>query len=192
VPPLALASVVIGIGAKLTGAAYERWVSRVLNAPYTPELFPPTVIDAAVAMSIVRTSPVFKQAFSDEIQTGNLQIILAVVRQALSDNAASEFWRREDIASRFNNIQELEHGLDEVQRAAMTEEVLKDVDPQQATKIGGVPQVLAAVDKLNADKQAQHDLDAMMLVMDQLKRDGKALEPVFAEAIGSISGEERK
>jgi len=39
---------------------------------------------------------------------------------------------------------------------------------------------------------AQSDLNAMMLVIDQLKREGKAVEPVFAEAIASISGEERK
>ena len=62
VPPLAIASIVIAVGSKLAGAAYNRWVARVLAAPYTPELFPPTVIDSAVAISIAQSSPIFSQA----------------------------------------------------------------------------------------------------------------------------------
>lgn len=65
--PLAIAGIVAIVGARLAGSAYDRWVARVLNAPYTPELFPPTVIDAAVAMSILRASPVFAKAFASEI-----------------------------------------------------------------------------------------------------------------------------
>jgi hypothetical protein len=190
VPPLAIAGVVVAVGAKLAGAAYDRWVARVLNAPYTPELFPPTVIDASVAMSMVRSSPVFRRAFADEMQQGNLQFIRQLVHEALSEDADDILWAREEVASRFEDKVELERGLDEIQRAAMTAEVSKDVDPELVANVGGMDKFLAAVDKLNTDEAAQRDLDTIVLMADELKRQGQAVEPMFEEAMASLAPEE--
>jgi hypothetical protein len=190
IPPLAIAGVVVAVGSRLAGAAYDRWVARVLNAPYTPELFPPTVIDASVAMSMVRSAPIFCRAFADDMQQGNLPFVRQLVHESLRDDADNILWAREDVASRFADKAELEQGLNELQRAAMTEEVLKDVDPDLVAHAGGLDKFLAAVDKLNADEAAQRDLDTIVLMADELRRQGQAMEPMFAEAMASLTTEE--
>ena len=85
VPPLALAVTVATVAARLSGAAYERWVARVLDAPYTPVLFPPTVIDANTGFILLRKSPRFAAAFAPEIQQGDRAFILDFVQMALGE-----------------------------------------------------------------------------------------------------------
>jgi hypothetical protein len=191
VPPLAIVSVIVAVGSRMAGAAYERWVSRVLNAPYTPELFPAAVIDASVARSIIRGSPIFREAFAKELEVGERDFIRTLVNQALSDDAINKLWARDDVARRFKDRETLQRGLEEFQRAAMTEEVLKDIDPKLTEEAGGVNSFLTAIDKLNANPQAQRDLDAIVLMTNQLKREGKVFEPAFKEAIASIREEQK-
>jgi hypothetical protein len=74
----------------------------------------------------------------------------------------------------------------------MTEEVLKDIDPKLTEEAGGVNSFLTAVDKLNANPQAQRDLDAIVLMANQLKCEGKAIEPPFKDAIASIREEQNR
>jgi hypothetical protein len=185
-PPLAIATIVIGIGSKLAGAAYQRWVARVLAAPYTPELFPPTVIDSAVAMSIARSSPIFSRAFDKEIKAGNLEYIRNLVRQALSDTADKSFWSKPDIANRFTDLAELDEGIKQIQLAAMTEEVLKDIDPAEMEPVGGTDQFMEAIDKINANENAQKDLDSLVLMMNELKKENQPVQQIFSEALDSV------
>lgn len=42
---------------------FERWKARVLDRPYTTNLFPPGPVDAAVALSALEASPIFAAAF---------------------------------------------------------------------------------------------------------------------------------
>jgi hypothetical protein len=186
VPPLAIAGVVVAIGSKLAGAAYDRWIARVLNAPYTPELFPPTVIDGSVAMGIARVSPIFSRAFASEIQAGNLSKIRTVIRDTLTDNPIDALWAQVDIATRFADQDELERGIAEVQRAAMTEEILKDMDPSEVAPVGGVDRFVAAIDRINGDQNAQRDMDALVLMMGELKKQNQPVTTVFQEAMESL------
>ena len=186
VPALAIVAVVITIGARLTGAAYARWKSRVLDAPYTPELFPATVIDAAVAISIVRRAPVFTEAFATELQDGNRKYLRDLVRDALRDDARAALWARDDVAGRFEDLQQLEVGIEQVQRAAMTGEVLKDVAPEWVAPAGGSSQLFAAIDSINGDEDAQRDLDTIVLMASRLAGEGQPVERIFKDAIEEV------
>ena len=42
---------------------FERWRARILDRPYTANLFPPGPVDGAVALSALEASPVFARAF---------------------------------------------------------------------------------------------------------------------------------
>jgi hypothetical protein len=174
----------------LAGAAYSRWLARILTAPYTPELFPPTIIDAPVAMSIIRSSSIFSTAFANEIREGDLRTVRDVVRQALTDIPGETLWQQPEIAARFTDQDELDRGINELQRAAMTEEVAKDIQPGELQTVGDLPQFMQAIDLINADKDAQRDLDELVLMMDGLKKQGLAVESVFKDALDSMQPEQ--
>ncbi|WP_043358701.1 hypothetical protein [Belnapia sp. F-4-1] len=42
---------------------FERWKARILDRPYTANLFPPGPVDGAVALSALEASPIFARAF---------------------------------------------------------------------------------------------------------------------------------
>ncbi|CAA9269251.1 MAG: hypothetical protein AVDCRST_MAG27-3002 [uncultured Craurococcus sp.] len=42
---------------------FERWKARILDRPYTANLFPPGPVDGAVALSALEASPLFARAF---------------------------------------------------------------------------------------------------------------------------------
>lgn len=185
-PPLAIASAVVGIGSKLAGAAYDRWVARVLHAPYTPELFPPSVVDANTAISLVLQSPILRDAFAAELDRGDRRFFGELLELALSEERSEELWSR--FAGRFEDRAAFEQGLAEFQRAALTTELVKDVEPAWTREIGGVDPLLSAIDQLNADPAARGDLDAMVLIADALKREGKAPDQLFEAARRQVEG----
>jgi hypothetical protein len=57
----------IGLGALQAigrgGEHFERWKARILDRPYTTNLFPPGPVDGAVALSALEASPLFAHAF---------------------------------------------------------------------------------------------------------------------------------
>lgn len=191
VPPVAIAGVIVAVGSRLAGVAYDRWVARVLNAPYTPELFPPSVIDGAVAMSVIRSAPRFRQAFKAEIERGDLAFVVELVRGALREDADMVLWERDDVASRFQDQEAFDQALSELQRAAMGVEVSKDLDPAVVAPAGGLDRLLRAMDQINGDPEAQADLDALVLAVDELKRQGEVPEPVFKAALEGLEGGSR-
>jgi hypothetical protein len=180
VPPLAVATAVVGIGARLAGAAYERWVARVLHAPYSPELFSPGTIDANTGLSLLLRCPTFARVFATEFAAGDRAFARRLVERALSEEDAAELWREH--AARFADREEFERGLDEFQRAAIEQEVLGAVPEDSADDAGGVKELLAAVDRLHGDEAARRDLDAIVLMANELKREGHSPEAAFHEA----------
>ncbi len=190
VPAIGLATVVIGVGAKLAGASYDRWRARVLNAPYTPELFPPEVIDASMARSILARGKVLRRVFAPEIRQGNLKVIGAMVPVFLAEGGEDTLWARDDIASRFVDRTEYDEAVDEFHRLAMGEEVARDVDPTLLEPAGGLDKVLTDLDRVNADSDAQASLDQLMLMVSALKRDGRDVDAEFKQALETLQAGE--
>ena len=186
VPPLSLAISVATIAARLSGAAYERWIARVLDAPYTPALFPPTVIDANTGLVLLRKSPQLATAFADEIQQGNRAFVLEFVQTALSEVGSEAI--RDKYVGRFATLQEIDEALNQFQQAAIELEVSKDITHEMASDVGGVEPLMRALDRINANPEARADMDALMLMVDKLRQAGQPVEQLMREALQEVEG----
>jgi hypothetical protein len=185
-PPLALAISVATIAARLSGAAYDRWMARVLDAPYTPALFPPSAIDANTGFVLLRKSPRFAAAFAQEIQRGDRAFVLEFVQMALSE-AGSEAIRAK-YPDRFATLQEIDEALNQFQQAAIELEVSKDITNEMAADVGGVEPLMRALDRINANPEARADMDALMLGVDKLRQANQPVEKLVHEARQEVEG----
>lgn len=186
VPPLAIAVAVATVAARLTGAAYERWMARVLAAPYTPALFPPTVIDANTGFVLLRKSPRFAEAFAEEIRQGNRQFIAEFVAIALSE-AGSEAIQRK-YPGRFASLQEVDEALQQFQQAAIELEVSKDITPEMTAEAGGTEALMRGIDRINGSPDARADLDALVLAIDKLRQADQPVEKIVRDARAEVEG----
>jgi hypothetical protein len=186
VPPLALAVSVATIAARLSGAAYERWIARVLDAPYTPALFPPTVIDANTGLVLLRQSPRLAAAFASEIQQGNRAFVLELVQTALSEAGSEAI--RDKYPERFATLQDIDEALNQFQQIAIELEVSKDITNEMAGDMGGVEPLMRAIDRINANPEARADMDALMLMVDKLQKAGQPVEKLVRDAQQELEG----
>ena len=179
-PPLALAVSVATIAARLSGAAYERWIARVMNAPYTPALFPPTAIDAYTGLVLLRKSSRLASAFAPEIQQGDRAFVLEFVQMALSEGGSEAI--RDKYSGRFATLQDIDEALDQFQQAAIELEVSKDITNEMAADVGGVEPLMRAIDRINTNPEARADMDALMLMIDKLQKTNQPVEKLVREA----------
>jgi hypothetical protein len=186
VPPLALAVSVATVAARLTGAAYERWIARVLDAPYTPALFPPSAIDANTGLILLRKSPRFAAAFAPEMQQGDRAFVLDFVQTALSEAGSEAI--RDKYPGRFATLQEIDEALDQFQQAAIELEVSKDITNEMAADVGGVEPLMRTVDRIHAHPEAQADMDALVLMIDKLRQSDQPVEKLVREARQEVEG----
>lgn len=191
-PPLALATTVVTIGAKLGGRAYERWAARILHTPYATDLITPSKFDANSAIAMLRRAPLFRQAFAPEVERGDRAFLLDLLHQALAEDARSTLWTRFGAPApggnrRFEDQALFEAGLAEFRRAALEAELKRDLPHFPQSDALDLDVVLDAVDRLHADPAAQADLDALVLVTDELRREGLSPDVLVREAAASLA-----
>lgn len=189
VPVVGVALAIAGIGGRLVGAAYDRWVARVLGAPHTPELFPPTIVDADMTMMIVRRSPVLRAAYQDALTAGDRAFFSAFKDLALSADGADALWQE----ARFGrdvglDREQVEAAATEFQREVMNELTVREIPGDAAAQAGGAEALLGQVDRLQADTDARVELEKLVLLVDGLKQDGQPVEKLFAEAAQALEG----
>jgi hypothetical protein len=158
----------------------------VLGAPYTPALFPPTVIDANTGLVLLRKSPRLAAAFAPEIQQGDRAFVLEFVQMALSEAGSEAI--RDKYLGRFTTLQEIDEALDQFQQAAIELEVSKDITNEMAADVGGVEPLMRALDRINVNSEARADMDALILMVDKLQRAGQPVEKLVREAQQEVEG----
>jgi hypothetical protein len=179
--PGALAAALAAMATRLHGAAYERWLARALHAPWNPRLLPSQALEPGVAVELVRAAPIFARAFAPELAADDRLALRRLVERALAEGSAEEAWA----STRFLDRATFEAGLAELRRAALEREVARDLGGEIAG-VGSVRRLLAALDRLHADSAAQRDLDALMVIADQLKRGGIDPAAAFAAALERV------
>jgi hypothetical protein len=182
-PPRAIAGAVAAIASRLTGAAYERWVARVLHAPWNAALLPPQPFDPEAVIELVGRSPIFARAFAPEVAAADRLFLRRLVERALAEGSAEELWAE----TRFLDRAAFAAGLAELRRAALEREVVQDLGGREIAGIGRIERLLAAIDRLHADPAAQRDLDALVLIADGLKRGGIAPAAAFEAALDQMT-----
>lgn len=182
--PLGIAGAVVmgavtafGIG----DTVYRRWVARVLDRPYTTDLFPDGLSDGAVGLSVLRRAPIFLRIYGPAIDgpTPDLARARRLLVTCLRSDAATLLAEDADLPGAFASEDERDAGLQEYRRALIDAELDRSPLPAIAVPMaeGGTIEVAqdtlrAAMDAIGADRSAAQDRDQLALVAANLARSG--------------------
>jgi hypothetical protein len=171
-PALMVITTVVGVGVKLIGVAYEKWRTRILNAPFSPSVTPLEVVDANTGFLLLRMSPEFKSAFMPELE-GNDRAFMEMALSLFRQDNVEPFWNK--YKDRFESRAQFEEGLKEFHQAAVDLEL----DPALFAKAGGVKPFMDSVREINKDREAQADLHALVTVVEGLQQKGEPVLSIF-------------
>jgi len=176
VPAASVITAIITVGTKLAGTVYQKWKLRILNAPFSPAVIPLRVVDASTGFTLLRASPVFKAAFSKELEAKDwpfMDSVTALLRQ----EDVEPFWNR--YKDRFESREQFELGLKEFRHAAADMELQEDIDPEYLTGTGGYRPLMDSIGRIHNDPDAGSALDALVTVAEGLHRNGEPVLSIF-------------
>ncbi|SDB71924.1 hypothetical protein [Belnapia rosea] len=150
---------------------FERWRARILDRPYTTNLFPPGPVDGAVALSALELSPIFARAFLTPDLTPGGRFAAATRLATLAGGETEAARAALDTPGRFASPDEFAAGLEEF-RGRLLDGALDAVDaaPIDLAPAGlaapPVPQAMLreALAALRQDP-AGRDLDQLVLLL---------------------------
>jgi hypothetical protein len=189
VPPTAFITTILGIGGKLSAAAYTRWVARIMDQPYTPEQFSPSVFDSNAAASLITQVPALMQALGPQIQAGGPDVALEVVQLALTTDAAASLAGKFPEAFTGMAQATLDQAVRDLQKVALDVVLAKDLPPDAGAPLGGNAAMLQAIDKVRASPGASAGLDAVMTTVTALRQAGKNPATEFQAAADAIASQ---
>lgn len=172
VPALAVIATVVGIGTKLVGTAYEKWRTRVLNAPFFPSVIPLNVVDANTGFLLLRLSPIFKKAFARELEE-NSRKFMGEILALLKQDDADPVWRQ--YSDRFTSLDEFEQGVAEFRQAAAD----MDLDPALFAEAGGKEAFLQSLQQINTNEESKAALHQLVTVVEGLQQKGEPVLSIF-------------
>ena len=189
VPPAAFITTILGIGSKLSAAAYTRWIARTMDQPYTPEQFSPTVFDSNTAQSLITQVPALTQALGPQIEAGGNDVALEVVQLALTADGAASLAAKFPEAFTGMAPATLDQAVRDLQKAALDFVLAKDLSPDAGAPLGGNTAMLQAIDKVRASPSASAGLDAVMTTVTALRQAGKNPATEFQAAADAIASQ---
>ncbi len=184
VPALAVITAIVTVGTKLAGTAYQKWKLRVLNAPFSPAVVPLRVVDASTGSTLLRASPIFKAAFSRELEAKDWPFMESVTR-LLQQEDVEPFWDR--YKDRFESREEFDRGLQEFRRAALDMELQEVIDPADLADAGGYRPLAESLEKIHTDPEARSALDALVTVAEGLHRSGEPVLSIFEKVSKEVT-----
>ena len=194
VPPIAIIGAVIGVGAKLVGGAYQKWKARILHLPFSPAVVPLEVVDANTGFVLFLQSPIFKAAFTKELEDNNRDFMKSAVKEFLREENTEALWKKfqEEYPDRFESRDQFEAGLEEFRRAAANLEVKKAIDAvtglqTELAEVGGYDSLQSSLDQIYADKDSRADLDALVTVVEGLQQNGEPVQSIFNKVKEEVS-----
>ena len=163
----------MGTAWQLGSDQYRRWVARVLNAPYDPQIISHGQVSATSAAIALEQCPIFKKAFSE--QRPNPAFVSDLLTQVLSDEGADNMWAKygED-TNRFASRGELENGLLEFRSVLLWDQSSQDITPEQ------IQNALAPLAGTSLVPTATPSLDTVNEVLKQIGQPGRHDEPHIA------------
>lgn len=130
-PPVAGVALMLGVAWRLGSDQYRRWVARVLDAPFDPQLISVGLVSPTSAQIALEQCPVFARAFS-AAERQQPAFISDLLDTALRDDAADKLWARYGAdAARFASRGELEQGLAEFRSALLWDQSAGDIGAEQ-------------------------------------------------------------
>jgi hypothetical protein len=185
VTPVASLALLLGVGWRLGSEQYQRWVARVLDAPYDPTLIDIGRVTPTSAQIALANSPIFSKAFPAAMQTPAFMTDL--VDMALSNDAEQRLWAKfGNDASHFASEGELLAGLDEFRRLLLSDVSALDItddsvaaawktlQPNAATPPPKAMDINEAIDKISVNAKGASDdqrsaFDALVMLTGYLR-----------------------
>jgi hypothetical protein len=189
VPPATFITTILGIGSKLSAAAYTRWVARIMDQPYTPEQFSSSVFDSNAAQGLLTQVPAMMQALGPQLQAGGSDVALEVVQLALTADGAASLATKFPEAFTGMAQATLDQAVRDLQKAALDFVLAKDLPPDAGASLGGNTALLQAIDKVRASPSASSGLDAVMTTVTALRQAGKNPATEFQAAADAIASQ---
>jgi hypothetical protein len=185
VPAAALVAIIIGAGAKLAGAKYDKWKARILRAPFSPSVYPLEVLDADYALSRIQQIPEFQNAYREKLASADPDDPFKIDRSFFKQ-LAHDFLKKEledlkptyFLPFAFDTEQEFEESVEAFRRVAVDQELSQKIEPDLFTEANGFENVVKAIDTLHDDPQASEDLDMLVDVVDGLQQQGAPLADI--------------
>jgi hypothetical protein len=124
----------IGLGAfqalRKGNENFERWKARVLDRPFTANLFPPGPVDGGVALSALEAAPIFTRALLDPTPAEERRVrAIRIAESARLDPTAAKRELYDADPGRFASEDEFQAGLQEF-RHALLDGLLGPDDPE--------------------------------------------------------------
>ncbi len=187
IPPVALIAALVSTGSQLSAAAYGRWIARVMDAPYTPEQFSPSVFDSNAARSLIAQVPVLMRVFGPRI-AGDTAFALKIVQLALAEKGEAALLDacRQDFAGLDQPT--ITQAVRDLQKAALDTVLARDLPPDAGKAVGGAPAMLKALDSIRADRTASAGLDAVFATVQAVRTAGRNPATEFAKAATLLAG----
>jgi uncharacterized membrane protein len=191
IPPLALLTTIVSIGSKLGSVAYAHWVARIMDMPYTPEQFSPKLFDSNAAISVITQVPTVFKAFRPQLAAGDREAALDVVHLALAGDGGEALVKKYPQAFAGLAQPSVESAVRDLQKAALDFILGNEVPPDAAKNVGGLSQLLRAVDKVRGNPDASAALDLVMTTAKTLEGAQKHPETELNNAAALLSRSNR-
>lgn len=184
--PVAGLALILGVSWRLGSDQYRRWVARVLDAPYDPQLISLGLISPTSAQIALAACPIFSKAFADRQEQP--AFISELLDTVLRDDAVDRLWSAYGADSaRFGSRGQLEEGLNEFRSALLWDQSAGDIGTTQIREAqsvlagtplaGGEPapeQLNAAVREIarhaNSTDEQRSALEALVMLVGNLRQ----------------------
>jgi hypothetical protein len=187
IPPLALITTLIGIGSKLGAAAYDHWIARISDLPYTPGQFSSKLLDGNAAISVITQVPTLFNAFGPQLASGDRATAVDVVQLALAADGSEALLNKYPQA--FDGLAQpsIESAVRDLRKAALDFVLGQEVLPDAAKDVGGLASLLKAVDQVRTNHEASAALELVMTTAKTLKSSQLDPELVFTNAASLLA-----
>lgn len=163
--PITVVALALGTAWQLGSDQYRRWVARVLDAPYDPQIISHGQISATSAAIALEQSPIFAKAFNVERQQP--AFVSDLLTQVLSDEGAENLWAKYGSESnRFASRGELDKGLIEFRSVLLWNQSSQDITTEQ------IQSALAPLAGTSLAPTATPSLDTVNDVLKQIGQSG--------------------
>ncbi len=179
-PQVALVTAVVGIGSGLAGLAYQKWKARILQAPFSPAELPLKVVDANTGFSLLIASPIFKQAFMQQLQDNDRPFMQKIVDLCIKEADTNKIYST--YKNDFESRELFEAGLVQFRHAAADRELTELIDNEALAEFGGYNNFIGMIDKIHSDENALADLDALVIISENLQNEGEPVAKLFKKA----------
>jgi hypothetical protein len=155
-----LAEALAEAAGRLEDAPFKRLIARLLDAPYTQELFTVADVSEEVAMAAIAATSTLSRVYAPEIDDRDIAFIAHLAQQPV-EGEVEELWHAE--SRRFDTREQFVDAFAEFQAALLDQVVRAELSREDADTL------LSTADALRVDPSAHVELDRLVTLIAELR-----------------------